>query len=132
MDKHRTTTIITLVVACFVLGLTGCDTDEPDSPALSTTTAPTESAEPIEPVDFDVDGVFIDTVRARITDVDDVPDEMLISLAGSICYGFDTGSTFDSLALLGITEGFSPYAIGSLIGASVAAYCPDHLDLIPT
>jgi hypothetical protein len=76
-------------------------------------------------------GVYIDTIRSRIPDVVTVPDSALIELGGNICYGFDTGQTFDSIVVMGLTEGFSAYTIGSLIGVAIAVYCPNYFDEIP-
>jgi uncharacterized lipoprotein NlpE involved in copper resistance len=134
MDKSRTTTIVTAVaIAALVFGLVGCDNEADVTPSTPTEAEQPEQAEPVEPVAVDPapDDVFIETIRTRIPDVSTVPDADLITLGDSICYGFDTGQTFDSLTLMGLAEGFSAYTIGSLIGVSIASYCPEHFDQIP-
>lgn len=80
---------------------------------------------------YSTDDIFISAVRQhdRVL-ASNFTDYELIELAGNVCTYFDDGGTFVELAaylVANIDATDEAYSfMGFTIGASIAAYCPEH------
>ena len=132
METIRTTTVL-LVVA---LALAGCaqspeaERVQPTLTQLEPTEQPTEVTNPYGLDDQTIDTLFLANVRDLAPVMVGVPDADLFSAADAICDAFDSGVTFDAIALTALGSGFPPETGGVLIGSSVAAYCDEYLPLL--
>lgn len=99
------------------LGLTGCGANAPEqtaaAPAAATTSAPT------------ADDLFLAVVR------DEIPGAGAahIAVGKAVCEALDDGMTLDQVArtmLSAAGDQFTPAQLGTLAGAGVGAYCPEH------
>lgn len=117
-----------LVLAVILLG--GCSNDTEPQPAPTveqTTPAPVPEPEPT----FDADAAYIEVISDVYPafDADATIRAQAISLGHEVCGAFDRGATFDQVAEVAI-ESFEPKVAGTIIGAAVGAYCPEHTGLI--
>jgi len=132
METIRTTTVL-LVVA---LALAGCaqspeaERVQPTLTQLEPVEQPTEVTNPYGLDDQTIDTLFLANVRDLAPVMVGVPDADLFSAADAICDAFDSGVTFDAIALTALGSGFPPETGGALIGSSVAAYCDEYLHLL--
>lgn len=101
------------------LGMTACGL-----PAPAPTKTVTETAQPVAPEAPTVEEEFATLVRDN-TELEGTTNEFVI-LAGSICDGFDSGMSFNSVVRVLTNEGISQWDAGYMIGASVGAYCDEH------
>jgi hypothetical protein len=134
----------TIIAALFaVLFMTGCEAaSEPELfPAPTPAAVEEPEAEPIEStptptktptVEENIDTIFLTVLRSKYPqDFVAVPDTMLVELGNMICDGFDAGLSFEEVALVGLSSGYSPKSSGFLIGASISSYCPQFENLLP-
>jgi hypothetical protein len=142
----------TIIAALFaVLFMTGCEAasepelfpaptpaavEEPEAEPIESTPTPTKTPKPKpapEPtVEENIDTIFLTVLRSKYPqDFVAVPDTMLVELGNMICDGFDAGLSFEEVALVGLSSGYSPKSSGFLIGASISSYCPQFENLLP-
>ena len=136
METIRTTTVL-LVVALAFAGCAQSPTAERVEPSTAPPVTqpepveqPTEITNPYGLTDAEVEVLFLANVHQLAPETLGVPDTDLIVTAFSICDAFDTGVSFDLVALTAIGSGLSTETGGVLIGSAVAAYCDEYLDLI--
>ena len=136
METIRTT-IVLLVVALAFAGCAQSPEAERVQPTLTQlepveqpTEQPTEVTNPYGLDDQTIDTLFLANVRDLAPVMVGVPDADLFSAADAICDAFDSGATFDAIALTALGSGFPPETGGVLIGSSVAAYCDEYLGLL--
>lgn len=70
--------------------------------------------------------MFIDVVRDNAPAHVFFDDRDLIELAKAYCGALDDGITFDQLTELTLQANVDPTLAGSVIGAGVSTYCPEH------
>jgi PBP1b-binding outer membrane lipoprotein LpoB len=102
-----------LAVIALILTLSGCQgatKTEPD-PAPAPTQAST-------------DEVFAQYVRDNIPLFSTSPDADIVELGHTICEAFDSGMSFEDILATGDAADWT--AMSQVIGASIAAYCPEH------
>ncbi|QPL13785.1 hypothetical protein SEA_MINDFLAYER_176 [Streptomyces phage MindFlayer] len=78
------------------------------------------------------DKAFVKTVRQEITAAEDKSDGQLIESAKAVCNVAKDERNF--LVVVSRTRpalGFTPSDTSYYVGASIAAYCPENLDIIP-
>lgn len=136
METIRTTTVL-LVVALAIAGCAQSPEAERVQPTLTQLESaeqpaeqPTEVTNPYGLDDQTIDTLFLANVRDLAPVMVGVPDADLFSAADAICDAFDSGATFDAIALTALGSGFPPETGGVLIGSSVAAYCDEYLHLL--
>lgn len=119
-------TIITLAAATAVtLGLTACDGADATVPVpAATTTAPAPTTE----AELTDDDLFLIVISEEIPNAGPAH----IDLAKSVCRAFDAGATVEQvfLTLIGASDHLTAEQLGTLVGAGIGAYCPEHDDLI--
>lgn len=79
----------------------------------------------------DNESAFLASVRANAPVLESVPDSKLLTLGHTICTTLDNGASVDSVvqaALSSATSAEQAHALGVVIGASVVAFCPSHVD----
>lgn len=117
--------LILPVVAALALAVTACDPLD-DTAEASHTPAPTTA--PVENV-VDPDSLFLAVID------DEIPGagQAHIRVAKAACEALDDGATIEQLIVVALNSdsGLEPGQIGTLLGAGVVAYCPEHADLIP-
>lgn len=112
------------VLAFFV---SGCSSLSTPAPSESSSSAP----ESMQSVPDEVkDEVFLTTIRAEYPEFEGVPDASLVEFGHNVCKGLDSGLTLDNLFTIAKESGFEPEVGGFLIGASIAAYCPEYRPLL--
>ena len=134
---------IVLALSVLVLGGVGmaaCGTDSPSQPVSvgtypATTTAPaTSTAAPTAAPAIAVskwtptEQLFIDTLTRE--GVQYSSEANLVNGGRATCDYLDTGASIKAASAVAINAGLSPRDAGSLIGASVAAFCPRHSDAV--
>lgn len=135
MHRTATTTVLTALAAIALL-TSGCEaTDDAiaGNPTHDTTQPAEKPAErPVLPADDDstADLIFLttlDTVDSsiRIT----YGDDGLIGVAHSSCDALDAGATLMDMTNAVINAEFDVIQAGTILGAGVAAYCPEHSDV---
>jgi hypothetical protein len=129
-------------LAAVVLILSGCSTTSdnarPDAaspptvtvsaPATtppSTSTPPTHSA-PHRQTPGHRDAAYLYVVRQRYPSLRSVSDRVLIGFAENACDAVDRGATFKNLVSISVRNGLSARQAGFIIGAGVAAECPEN------
>lgn len=118
-------TIVTLAAAAaLAVGLTACNTaDATPVNTIGRTTAPLETTSA-----FSDDDLFLAVVRPEIPEA----GAAHIAVGKAVCEALDDGATLDEVFIAMISAGdhFTPEQLGTLAGAGVGAYCPEHNDLI--
>jgi len=77
------------------------------------------------------DILFVELIRSEYPGMFlGVPDSQMIELGHMVCGQFDIGQTFVDVVTMGVESGYTYGQIGGFIGASTAAYCPNHSDVI--
>lgn len=116
-----------LVALVVPLALTGCSLSVESSDGSSSKESSTTAN-----VDSDtVEQVYLTMLRSEYpADFVGPSDEMLVENAHRMCDAFDDGATFATMAMATLQSGYSPDVGGFLIGATIAAYCPEHQDLV--
>ncbi len=71
-----------------------------------------------------LDEVYVFTLRDEMS-LDGVSDSDIIGLGNKICSALKTGSTPLEVGEIGVRAGLAPYDAGYVVGASIAAYCPE-------
>lgn len=71
---------------------------------------------------------YLNTLREVYPKLTDVSDEDLIGLGEDVCSWLNKGRSPESFVSEQRAEGVPPELTGSFIGASVPAFCPQHLD----
>lgn len=76
--------------------------------------------------------LFLQTVRSGEygPQFSSISDDVLVELVQSTCDALDRGATATQLSEAGINSGFTPQQVGWVLGAGVAAYCPEYNDVI--
>lgn len=131
---HKTRRTLVLLLAA-ILGLvvlvSGCSSASTGSGSVagvstSVTHAPTQPS-----IDYHT-RAFLAAVH-RGTDLVPVygTDKQVVRLGHTVCQALDRGATFSLLLNDALKSGLSPYDGGFVIGASVAAFCPQYKYLIP-
>jgi Protein of unknown function (DUF732) len=111
-----------------LLFIAGCS-NEPTVPKAEVTpiqTFPAPQQPQYQPPVQNTDDIFLSVIRQKISYGTDAE---VIELAGLICKAFDVApvrTAFETSANAGINAGLSPTDVGYIIGASVAAYCPQY------
>lgn len=67
-------------------------------------------------------------VGLRIAGIQVGDEQSMIAGARLTCSAFDRGETLRDFARGVVSQGIKPEAAGKIIGAAVAAYCPEHRD----
>lgn len=111
---------------CLVaLALTGCAAE----PAQFPTQTPASVPHPTDKDDLYVEA-FLLTIRLEYPEAYDMSDRELIEMGDSICGLLDSGAVGTPQALGVLLMAGNPNldatTVGYLIGASVAAFCPEH------
>ena len=115
------------------LGVTACDTSDTatDTPAAvddaergilpkaTSTTAPAE----VELPQSTKERLFLQVMRDR-----GIP--ATVELAQSICDVLDLGVPAETVIAMGVDNGLSASDTGYVLGASTAAFCPEHSDAL--
>lgn len=135
MKQHRNALLAftaTAVLAACGTTTTALDGKPADPPAAASPaeTPTTEAPAAGELTGQETDSLFVAFVRDEAPTFRWTPRRQLINLGHVTCDAFDSGSTFVDVATLAIDAGFTPAEGGTLIGASVAAYCPRHAGLL--
>jgi hypothetical protein len=140
--------LISIMVFCFILVLSGCTKERVIVVQASTTTAEatttteevtttTEEEVVITSPEISSEDLFLMTVKSG-TNLDAYfTDRQLIDLAKSACQGFDNGLTKDDVIRI-IFEVGTEYNLtdqqmidlAGAVGAGVAAFCPENSYLI--
>lgn len=100
------------------LALTGCGSDS-DSPSNS-----------FDRLGGSNEQALVEAIQDEIPQTRSVPDNDIIDLGESICDGLDVGQPILEVLQNGVAAGFTPYEAGFITGASIAALCPEHEDLV--
>lgn len=99
------------------------------TPVIEETTNP-----PVDVTQFDretVDMMFLTVVHNATPISQGLEDAVVIDLAESICVALDSGASIEEIFMLAIEESMDTELFGSVAGAGISAYCPQHLDQIP-
>lgn len=57
-----------------------------------------------------------------------VPRSTAVNLGRAICTALDEGLSFLQVGQVGVDNGFTPEQAGTLVGASIGAFCPEYID----
>lgn len=129
------------IAAVAILMFTGCSTPPPtpikvtETPAAPVVTT-VETPEPVveEPeIDMDqrIDDTFIQVMCENLSSgCDGVANSVLFNLADSVCEALDAGNDMPALIAVLIDSGMTAKDSGTVIGTSVAAYCPEYTYLL--
>lgn len=128
-------------IGATVLGvaLVGCGTQQAGAPtptvtvtaqAQPTTEAPTPTPTPT--LDSDVTSLteqaYLEAIHTDLADsVVGVPDSLLLELGHNVCAAMDSGVPVLTVLQSGVDAGVAPYDAGYIVGAAVAAFCPQNL-----
>jgi hypothetical protein len=88
---------------------------------------------PVDITQFDretVDAMFLSVVRNAAPIAQQLDDADLIGLAEGVCEALDSGVSIEEIFLLAIQEALDTDLFGSIAGAGISAYCPQHVDQI--
>lgn len=72
--------------------------------------------------------IFVDIVRDNVPSSSALNDRELVEFGNSICDALDDGNSLGAIGMVGVQSGMRPQDIGFIIGASVAAFCPEYED----
>jgi hypothetical protein len=128
--------LVTLAAAAGIAGLTGCSSTSgtPTATAATTTTSAAETTYTAPKLTLAQarDKAFLEIIREA-----GFPgtDTAVVSAGHSVCDAADVGLSFMALVnAVGSPSpnnpaGYTPKQTGQFIGASIAAYCPEHQTL---
>ena len=102
-----------LVAAVMIVALGACGESETD-------TGPDSGGS------VDVETAFLTVVHRQAPLTQGMEDSQLISLAKAYCHGYDSGLTTGDFAMMSLESGLDVEIAGAVLGAGVAAYCPEH------
>lgn len=71
--------------------------------------------------------LYIDTLREKGIIPTYGSEATLVDLAHAVCDGYDAGLTDEDLFVVLLDNGFTASDGGYVVGASVAAFCPEHV-----
>lgn len=86
--------------------------------------------EPVSTTQTSNDPLYLSQIREDNPPLENISDNRLISLGHTICEAFDAGVSFAQVAQVTFDNGFTPESGGSLIGAAIGVYCPEHSDVV--
>ncbi len=89
--------------------------------SLPVVVAPTQNSD---------DTTFLAVVRDMTTTLEGVSDELLIETAHTDCDALTAGNTVVDLERVIVNSGIDLYDGGIILGAAIAAYCPEFKDQI--
>ncbi len=132
--------IILLVVSLFAIGLASCSSNSagPTPGPAPTYTPPPEPAPTYTPKPeptYSTDDLYVMAIRDQYPYYASLYSDLeLINIASSACQYFDEGGTFEELAyylVMSIDASEDAFGfMGFVIGAGVAAYCPEYSYLL--
>ena len=115
--------LVISVTSLAVLFLAGCSQPTP-APVVTVTAQASQAPAPV-----DNSAEYISAIRANQPILANVSDAALLSLGHKICATLDNGATVAQVAQAAIDSTYTneqANALGFVIGASVAAFCPAH------
>lgn len=131
------TLAVTLAAA---VALTGCANTTPTAQEptatssapepTATSDAPTEEADPYQLTEAETDARFVKLLIEAAPEFADVPRRLILRAGHNQCHALDNGVTAVEVRDLTIGGGFTRSTADTLIGLSVAAYCPQHEDAL--
>lgn len=135
--EATTTTEVPTITVVETTTTTEAPTTTTEAPTTTTTRAPTTTTTQYELSDAEMEMLYVTFLRSWSADkpyniIDAASDADLVELAESVCNAFDYGNTMEEIALaslLGLGENATDTnveATGTLIGAGVEAFCPEH------
>ena len=128
--------VISMLAVLAVFALSGCSapTDEvpsvqPTTESVQTTTEPV-NAPAVTPAPTTREEIFVSMTREKFNlDVSDVSDAEIVELGRDTCAAFDTFGVEGTVkTMLKNDPALDPEAVGYLMGASAAAFCPEYID----
>ena len=119
-------------------------TATPSSPTVSssptakaTPSSPATKAAPYSPTakatpsgGDDNEQLYADFIRDALGVGYEISDEQIIDIGKNVCVAFDSGVSFEEVGSLFLNEGMSPEDAGTIIGAAIPAFCPQHSDVV--
>lgn len=131
--------LVSIMVFCFILILSGCTKERVIVVQATTTTveATTTTEEVTTTTEMSSEDLFLMTIKDNSNLSAYFTDRQLIDLAKSACQGFDNGLTKDDVIRI-IFEVGNEYNLADqqmidlagAVGAGVAAFCPENSYLI--
>jgi len=72
--------------------------------------------------------IFLEYIHSNFGD--DVNDSSALGLANAICDSLGQGTDLLTIGQIGIDSGFTAEQAGKIVGASIAAFCPEYKYLV--